>query len=105
MITSLVERRGRIPQWTFAERIRKVRRDLHMTQEQFSTQLGVGLKRYSAWEAGKNMPVDVGTIAVRLEEESGVPRTWFMGWEDHNAPDPGDASKLPRLDSDQEPSD
>ncbi|MFN4000912.1 helix-turn-helix domain-containing protein [Microcella sp.] len=80
--TNVTPLRGRIPEWTFAERARKVRRDMGLTQEQMSDQLEVGLKAYSAWESGKNSPENIAAIAVRFEEVSGVPRTWFLGWAD-----------------------
>lgn len=78
----------RIPEWTFAERVRKVRRDLGLTQEEMAAKLAVGDKRYSAWESGKNTPSDIAEIAVTLERVSGVPRTWFLGWADEEAPPP-----------------
>lgn len=81
--------RGRIPQWTFAERARKVRRDMGLTQQQMADQLEVGLKAYSAWESGKNSPENITAIAVRFEGISGVPRTWFLGWRDDNTPGGG----------------
>ena len=71
-----------MPQWTFADRARKVRRDLKLGQAEMADRLGVGLKAYSAWESGKNTPEDIVTIAVLFERASGVPRTWFLGWID-----------------------
>lgn len=79
---------GRIPQWTFAERARKVRRDLGLTQQQMADALEVGLKRYSAWESGKNTPDDITGIAVAFERVSGTPRTWFLGWSNEESPRP-----------------
>ena len=84
MSLNVIQFPGRIPQWTFAERARKVRRDLRMTQQQRADELHVGLKRYSAWESGKNTPDDLAGIAVSFEKVSGVPRTWFLGWNDEN---------------------
>lgn len=74
--------KGRIPQWTFAERARKVRRDLGLTQEEMAGELGINPKRYAAWESGKNTPDDILAIATKFETISGVPRTWFLGWND-----------------------
>lgn len=108
--------RGHIPQWTFAERARKVRRDLGLTQQQMADQIEVGLKAYSAWESGKNSPEDIAGIAVKFEGVSGVPRTWFLGWADDGPSPVGGGTNLvgvgsfrrrlvllPGLDSNQEP--
>ena len=80
---------SRIPEWTFAERARKVRRELGFTQQQMADALEVGLKRYSAWETGKNTPSDIADVAVAFERASGVPRAWFLGWSEADAPRPG----------------
>lgn len=78
---------GLVPQWSFADRVRKVRREvLGLTQDEMATELGVGLKAYSAWEAGKNTPADILDMAGRLQKVSGVPREWFIGWKDEPAP-------------------
>ena len=74
--------RPRVPQWSFADRARKVRRDLKLGQAQMADLLGVGLKAYSAWESGKNSPEDIVATAVKFERASGVPRSWFLGWVD-----------------------
>ncbi len=73
---------GRIPQWSFDDRIRKVRRQLGYTQDEMADALEVGLKAYSAWEAGKNTPSDILSVAQKLERVTGVPRQWFIGWMD-----------------------
>ncbi|WP_413816755.1 helix-turn-helix domain-containing protein [Microbacterium sp. BG28] len=74
----------RIPQWTFGERLRKVRRELGLTQGDMAAQLGVGSPAYAAWESGRNQPADLPAVAVKLEHMSGVPRTWFLGWADES---------------------
>lgn len=38
------------------ERIRRIRKQAHMTQKVFSEFLGVSLKTVEAWEAGRNKP-------------------------------------------------
>lgn len=86
MSLNVIQFPGRIPVWTFAERARKVRRDLGYTQEQMSVKLGVGLKAYSAWESGKNTPANLSEIAERFERASGVNRVWFLGWADGPQP-------------------
>ena len=75
--------RNHIPAWTFADRLRKVRREiLGTTIEGMAEALEVGSKAYGAWEAGRNKPGDIAAIATKLEQITGVPRTWFLGWTD-----------------------
>lgn len=81
--------RRHVPQWNFADRARKVRRDLGLGQSEMAEKLGVGIKAYSAWESGKNSPEDIVNIAVRFERASGVPRTWFLGWIEDDASSEG----------------
>lgn len=76
---------GRIPQWGLDDRLRKVRRDMGMTQEELAAALGVGAKAYGAWEAGTNRPSDVLEVAQKMEMVSGVPRQWFIGWIDDSS--------------------
>lgn len=71
---------NRIPQWGLEDRLRKIRRDMRLTQAEIAEQLEVGLKAYSAWEAGTNAPGDVLALAVKLEKVTGVPRQWTIGW-------------------------
>lgn len=73
---------GRIPQWTFAERLRKVRRDAGMNQTEFAEQLGVKRESLTAWETGRNEPRSITEVVERLERLTGVPRQWFLGWLD-----------------------
>lgn len=73
---------SRIPQWTFAERVRKVRRDMGLNQAAFAEQLGVKRESLTAWETGRNEPRSITETAERLEEVTGVPRQWFLGWMD-----------------------
>lgn len=79
----------RVPQWTFAERLRKVRRDTGLTQPEFAAQLdGVKPSTLEAWETGRNRPRDLPKVAADLERVTGVPRAWFLGWLD-GSPDGG----------------
>jgi transcriptional regulator with XRE-family HTH domain len=78
-INPVVPLRLRVPEWTFAERLRKARRDLKLTQAHMSAQLDVKPSTYEAWETGRNTP-DVATLAPKLEEITGISRLWFIGW-------------------------
>ncbi|WP_396659532.1 helix-turn-helix domain-containing protein, partial [Microbacterium sp.] len=99
MSTNVIPFRGRrIPTWTFGERMRKVRRELGMTQQEMASRLGVGAPAYSAWESGRHNPGDRADLAVQLEQISGVAREWFLGWADESprpdGPDGGATSRL-----------
>lgn len=73
-----------IPDWSFGDRLRKVRRDVaQLEQGKFAEQLEVGLKAYSAWESGRTVPRELVAIAKRIEVLTGVPATWMLGIEEH----------------------
>lgn len=79
---------ARVPEWTFAERLRKVRREtLRINQEEMAERLNVKRSTYEAWETGRNRP-DVALLSEQLEQITGITRLWFIGWAD-NAPQPG----------------
>lgn len=76
----------RIPTWSFGDRLRKVRREIvGVSMADMAARLEVGDKAYAAWETGRNTPQNIAALAVRLERLTGVPRTWFLGWEDDAA--------------------
>lgn len=96
-IVRIPARRG-IPVWSFADRVRKVRRDMKVTQAKFAAMLDIGEKRYAAWESGINEPEDLPAICVRLQEVTGWPREWFLGWADGSVPpDDGPLAQLAEL--------
>lgn len=69
-----------VPQWTFADRIRKVRRDvLRLEQAEFADKLGVTRQAYAAWESGRNEPRSILAVAKRVEAMSRVPAAWILG--------------------------
>jgi transcriptional regulator with XRE-family HTH domain len=72
---------ARVPEWTFAERLRKARRDLGWRQADMAERLGVKPSTYEAWETGRNKP-DVADLAEKLEGVTGITRLWFVGWTD-----------------------
>jgi DNA-binding XRE family transcriptional regulator len=80
---------ARVPEWTFAERLRKARRDLGWRQADMAERLGVKPSTYEAWETGRNKP-DVADLAEKLEGVTGITRLWFVGWMDGGTgPNPG----------------
>lgn len=68
-----------VPEWNFADRLRKIRRDRHLTQEEFAERLGVKPVTFSAWEAGRSRPHDITEIAQTIERVFGVPAAWTLG--------------------------
>lgn len=69
-----------VPTWTFADRLRKIRRDVvDMEQAEFAEALGARRPAYSAWEAGRNQPRDLVAFARRVELLTGVPAAWVLG--------------------------
>ena len=101
----------RVPEWTLADRLRKIRRLTGMPQGEFARAINVPEPRYAAWESGRNQPhsSDLLAVAKRIELLTQVPATWVLGLDTTNGPRPtmtwGEGHGLPRLDSDQQPSD
>jgi transcriptional regulator with XRE-family HTH domain len=86
MTTQVAE--GYKPEFTFADRLRRIRRDHDLTQDEFAELLGVGSKRYAAWESETNTPrFDVVVhLTNRIVELYGVEvRDWLLGF---TAPEP-----------------
>ncbi|MBK8459195.1 MAG: helix-turn-helix transcriptional regulator [Micropruina sp.] len=78
-----------------------------MQQGEFADTLGVKRQAYAAWEAGISLPRGIVSLAKRVELAYGVSAGWILGTEEApTRPKPGgDSEKLPRLDSNQEPTD
>lgn len=64
-----------------------------------AAKLAVKHSTWSAWESGRNRPDDMVAFAKRVQLAVGVPAWWLLGLD---SPEPGG---LPRLDSNQQPSD
>lgn len=77
-----------IPEWTFGDRLRKVRREKRITQEQAAQALGVSGPQVAAWESGGNNPRDIVSIAKRCQLAWDVPAEWMLGLEVEAAPNP-----------------
>lgn len=101
----------RVPEWTFADRLRKIRTDSGMHQREFAGALGVNPATYAAWESGRNHPQSGQMVAVakRIELLTQVPATWTLGLDTTNGPRPtmtwDEGQRLPRVDSNHEPAD
>jgi transcriptional regulator with XRE-family HTH domain len=94
-LNPVVPLNSRVPEWTFAERLRKARRDLKWTQADMAARLDVKASTYEAWETGRNKP-DVAELAEKLEAVTGITRLWFVGWADSTAPNGGPGGSNPR---------
>jgi transcriptional regulator with XRE-family HTH domain len=70
---------GGVPTWTLSDRLRKIRRDRHLTQEQMARSLDVQPATWAAWESGRTRPQDVIELAGQIEKRFGVPAAWTLG--------------------------
>lgn len=101
-----------IPEWTFADRLRKARSVIGTDQRSFAAQLQCTSSAYAQWEAGNSRPRDIVTIARRIEMLTRVPAAWLLDLDGPEAPIPGkrkgpeggaSGPSLPELDSNQQP--
>lgn len=90
------EHRTWTPEWSFADRLRKIRREAGFQQDSFATHLDVNENQYKAWESGRNHPRDIVTIAKRIELLTGVPAQWTLGLSE-SAPSPTEPGGSPKL--------
>ena len=82
------ETETRIPTWTFADRIRKARKETGLDQREFAAKIGVKESTYATYETGRNEPryKDVFDLAKRVESVAKVPAVWLIGRpSDYNA--------------------
>jgi transcriptional regulator with XRE-family HTH domain len=70
-----------VPEWTDGDKLRKVRRHLGLTQEEFAARLGIPGPTYMAWETDRNRIKNVKAIAKRVKQISGTPLWWFLDTE------------------------
>lgn len=74
-----------IPQWTFGDRVRKVRRERGWSQEELATRLSVTLnasvtrRTVAGWELSDRQPHDLVAMAKVLQALTDVPAEWFLG--------------------------
>lgn len=77
------------PEWSTADRLRKIRRDTGFSQDEFAAKLGANPNQYRAWESGRNHPRDIVSLARRIELLTGVPAAWTLGLMDSIPRDDG----------------
>lgn len=70
---------GHVPEWQLSDRLRKIRRDRGLKQDEIARELGITAQAWSAWEAGRNRPKDVVSLAAQIERRYGVPASWTLG--------------------------
>lgn len=70
-----------IPDWTFADKLRKARQTSGLGQREFAEKLGVTASAYQQWEAGNNMPRVVLGVARRVQLLTGVSAVWLLGFD------------------------
>lgn len=72
-----------IPEWSLADRLRKIRRDVvRADQAQMAAMLGWPKNAYQNWEIGKARPREIVAVAKRIEALTGVPATWVLGLDE-----------------------
>ena len=94
-MTTSVTGRLVTPEWTFGDRVRRIRRTAGLSQAEFARRIGVGDRSLSQWESDRNRPGDIVRVAVAIYREFQVPPEWTLGLND--------GTSLPRLDSNQQP--
>ena len=98
-----------VPQFTFGDHVRKIRRELGLSQEEFAQPLGVTKVTYGAWETGRNRPGNIVAVAKRIELSYGVPASWTLGVNDEDRhpdhPNGGSCSVCAPRDLNPEPTD
>lgn len=108
-------------EWTLGDRLRKIRRELKLTQEQMAKALDLpSAAAWGNWEADIARPRDLLDVAEKLERAFAVPRAWVLygemqdrvaEWQRPTVEAVREAQRalakleveLPHLDSNQEP--
>lgn len=69
-----------VPEWSFADRLRKVRIDAGYDQREFAETIGITASSLAAYETGRATPrfKDINTFAERVEEITGAPAWWLL---------------------------
>ena len=93
-----------IPSWSISDRLRKAREHAGLEQGELAAAIDVSRTTISNYERGHVSPRRI--VVRQWALRTGVPFDWLMtGTETPHPGDPGGASMLPRLDSNQKPSD
>ena len=68
-----------VPQWTFADRLRKARQIAGKDQRSFAADLGCTPSAYAQWEAGNSRPRDIVGVAQQVEAVTQISASWMLG--------------------------
>lgn len=68
-----------VPQWTFADRIRKARQSVEMDQKTFAMSISKTASAVAQWEAGNSKPRDIVNVAKSIEMLTRIPASWILG--------------------------
>lgn len=82
-------------QWTWGDRIRKIRRAARLSQRDFADALGMKSATIAAWEASESLEPPRGGVAAAKRIElmfPGVPAAWTLGLDDTPPNPPGSPS-------------
>jgi len=91
-----------VPVWTLADRLRKSREQVGVSQKALAEALGVTMRQIQAAENSEVTPKPILIMGYAMI--SGVDIDWLeTGKEKPSGPDGPDGDKLPDLDSNQEP--
>ena len=91
--------------WTFGDRLRKIRRVVGASQADFASALSQGRHSLAAWESCLNEPRNPVAIAKRIELAYGIPATWTLGLETQRPGPSGPGQSYTTRDSNPEPAD
>lgn len=84
-------------EWNFGDRIRKVRREAGLNQDDMAERIGFGQGSIANWESGVSQCRDQVSVAKAIERAFGVPAMWTLGLTEDHSSDVVDtaASELP----------
>lgn len=92
-----------IPPWSVPDRLRKAREHAGLEQGELAESIDVSRTTVSNYERGHVNPRKI--VVRQWALRTGVPFEWLMyGTEDPRPVDPDGGVRLPRLDSNQQPS-
>ncbi len=77
---------GKLPVWTFSDKIRKARDIAGLNQKAFAERVDLSPSSLAAYETGRATPRfrDVGQLAKRIQLATGIPAAWFLTDDDPN---------------------
>jgi integrase/recombinase XerD len=68
--------------WNFGDRLRKIRREVGLSQSEFADRINVGHGSLANWESDMSQCRNEVAVARAIEREFGVPASWTLGLDD-----------------------